>query len=265
MAARVNSPSIVPDTACRLPDTHLWLCQRVSDMARAAQSGNGGVGKTSSIQLYQLLYKALLSGELKPGDRIRENEIAARYNVSRTPVREALGRLEAQGLLVYGDQRGLVVPRLDAQSATELYVMREVLDATAARLAAKHANAAEVASLRHMVERDAQNVEDVALLVNTNRIFHSAICDCAHNRFLKRMQETMAESLALLGPTTLSLPNRSRSAIEEHAAIVEAIAVGDGDAAAAAASRHSVASHQARLELIYAESQGRARTAATDR
>ena len=234
-------------------------------MTRKAKAPNGdlGAGKTSSVQLYQLLYKALLSGELKPGDRIRENEIASRYNVSRTPVREALGRLEAQGLLVYGDQRGLVVPRLDSQSVTELYVMREVLDATAARLAAKHANEAEIASLRYMVERDSQNCHDIPYLASTNRLFHSAIGDCAHNRFLKRMQETLAESLALLGPTTLSLPKRAEEAIAEHAEVVEAIARGDGDAAAAAASRHSAASHQARLKLIYAEAQDRAAAAAS--
>lgn len=208
--------------------------------------------KLGAVQLYQLLYKALIEGELKPGERILETEIAARYSVSRTPVREALGRLEAQGLLSYGDQRGLFVPELDAQSVSELYVMRSVLDGTAAELAARHANEAEIASLRHMVENDRALIAEPRRLATTNALFHNAIINCAHNRFLKKMHETLQETLVFLGPTTLSLPDRAATAVEEHAKIVEAIAAGDTEAAGAAARRHTLNSHQARLRLMYA-------------
>ncbi len=222
--------------------------------------------KLGAVQLYQLLYRALIEGELKPGDRILETEIASRYNVSRTPVREALSRLEAQGLLAYGEQRGLFVPELDPQSVSELYIMRSVLDGTAAELAAKHANAAEIASLRHMVEHDRDLLDDTQRLAATNVLFHNAIIDCAHNRFLKKMHETLQEALIFLGPTTLSLPGRAAAAIDEHARIVEAIARGDSEAAGAAARSHSLTSHEARLQLMYSTAQLRSgRTGPRDR
>ena len=93
--------------------------------------------QTAGMDVYQSIYELLLNGSLKPGDRLTEAKLAKRFGISRTPVREALRRLQTQGLLQHQPYRGMVVATLDPQAVTELYVMREVLEGTAAALAAK--------------------------------------------------------------------------------------------------------------------------------
>ena len=110
--------------------------------------------RSSASEAYEMLLEAIESGSLRPGTRLRETELADRFAISRTPVREALKRLETQGLVVHEPHHGAVVATLDYGQTTELYLMREVLEGTAARLAAIHATATEVEVLREMVARD---------------------------------------------------------------------------------------------------------------
>ena len=91
-------------------------------------------------QVYLRLRDLIVQGLLAPGSRVVETEVASRLGVSRTPVREALQRLQQRGLLVLGSGRGLVVAHLSQQQVVELYAMREILEGSAARFAARHAN-----------------------------------------------------------------------------------------------------------------------------
>jgi DNA-binding GntR family transcriptional regulator len=195
------------------------------------------------------MLEAIEGGALPPGTRLREAELAERFRISRTPVREALKRLEAQGLVLHEPHHGAVVASLDYAQMTELYHMREVLEGTAAGLAATQATPTEVEILREMVERDRGLLEDPAALAATNRSFHRQIRLSARNRFLNTSLETLRVSLALLAGTTLAVPKRGAESVEEHAAIVAAIEARDAGAAEAAARRHIRNAFKVRIGL----------------
>jgi len=205
----------------------------------------------SGERAFRRIHEAIQMGQLKPGTRIREAELAAWLGLSRTPVREALGRLESQGLLVHEPRRGMVIAELDHQKVTELYLMREVLEGTAAGLAARHASDAEIAALWDMVKTDRALGHDVPRLALNNRLFHDALYRGSHNRYLIKACNGLRESLALLGPTTLSLDQRSDTALAEHEAIVRAIEAHDPKAAEEAARQHIRNAHRLRLRLMF--------------
>ncbi|MEO0792739.1 MAG: GntR family transcriptional regulator, partial [Pseudomonadota bacterium] len=119
--------------------------------------------------IFEVVQSEILEGLLQPGDRVKEASLAQRFGLSRTPVREALRRLETRGLLIHEPHRGMVVAKLDASAVGELYAMRGLLDGAAARLAAQHASAVEIAAMELQVERDAGLVSDPSHLAHANR------------------------------------------------------------------------------------------------
>ncbi|EFO28553.1 GntR family transcriptional regulator [Roseibium sp. TrichSKD4] len=201
-------------------------------------------------EIYQRLISLIEERDLKPGDRLREADLAERFGVSRTPIREGLKRLEAQGLAVHEPNRGMVIPTLDHGQIAEVYFMREVLEGTAAALAAKHASKPEVEILQDLVEADRQRVEDQDSLVRSNRDFHRRLCLASHNRYLVDQIDHLRLSLILMAGTTLDTPERRETAVEEHAAIVDAIAAGNSEEADKAARLHISHAHKSRLQQI---------------
>ncbi|MCC6002567.1 MAG: GntR family transcriptional regulator [Pararhodobacter sp.] len=197
---------------------------------------------------YSLILAAIDEGVYKPGDRLVESELAERFGVSRTPVREALQRLETQSLLTR-DGRSLIVASLDHNQLAELYVVRAELEGLAARLAARHASVEEVRVLRDMVTADRKLIDDPRALSRANKRFHKQLHLASHNRFLVQQLDMVHRSMALLATTSLEADGRGTAALEEHAAIVEAIARGDGDAAEAALQAHISLAFETRLKL----------------
>lgn len=223
-------------------------------------------GVTRSDQAYQFIVEGIQSGRLAPGTRLRETDLAEKTGLSRTPIREALSRLQLEGLLTMDATRGLIVTELDHSMASELYAMREVLEGTAARLAARHASDVEIDFLREVNIRDAQLTTAEALAAN-NRLFHETLYRCAHNRYLVKTLNTLQESMMLLGRTTLAAPGRAETSRAEHAAIVEALARRDPDAAEHAARAHIIAAYRIRLEQLFdntSENQGPSHPPLTD-
>lgn len=206
--------------------------------------------KSTGINAYELLVNAIEAGEFGAGSRLRENELADRFGISRTPIREALKRLETQGLVTHVPYQGAVVSQLNYCEINELYFVREVLEGTAARLAAIHATEVEVAVLREMVEADHAIVGDPRQLALRNRLFHRQIYLTARNRFLLGLFENMRTSLIILAGTTLAAPMRGSMSLQEHASVVEAIAARDPDAAEEAARVHMRAAFKTRLALL---------------
>ena len=208
---------------------------------------------TTAAGAYDAIRDRILSGTIRSGDRLRETALGAELGLSRTPIREAIRRLEQDGLLEHVPHRGVVVRTLDAQQITELYLIRAVLEGTAARLAAQHASEAEIGALRELLATQPSQADDegAAEASRRNAVFHRAIRDAAHNRFLLTAMDGVEGSLALLGPTTLGLPGRAATAAGEHAAILEAIAARDAAAAEEAAAHHIEQAHRARLRLLY--------------
>ncbi len=203
-------------------------------------------GRAVQTDAYQLILNAIDGGVYKPGDRLVESELADRFGVSRTPIREALQRLETQSLLAR-DGRSLVVASLDHNQMAELYVVRSELEALAARLAARHATEEEIRLLEQMVAEDRALVDDPAALARTNRRFHRQVHLASHNRYLVQQLDLVYRSMALMATTSLAAEGRSHVAVDEHAAIVDAIAKRDGDAAYEGLKGHISRAFEARL------------------
>lgn len=203
---------------------------------------------TAAPDAYALILAAIDEGVYRPGDRLVESELAERLGVSRTPVREALQRLETQSLLSR-DGRSLIVASLDHNQLAELYVVRAELEGLAARLAAKHATVEEVHVLRDMVEADRRLVGDPRALSRANKRFHRQIHLASHNRFLIQQLDLVHRSMALLATTSLEAEGRGAATLSEHAAIVDAIAAGDGAGANQALREHISRAFETRLKL----------------
>jgi len=197
---------------------------------------------------YDLILEAIDSHIYKPGDRLVESDLAEKFGVSRTPVREALQRLETQSLLTR-DGRSLIVASLDHTQLSELYVVRGELEGLAARLASRHATPEEVRVLRDMLEADKKLIDDPEGLSRANRRFHKQIHLASHNRFLVQQLDLVHRSMALLASTSIKAEGRGADTLKEHEDIVRAIESGDGDAAYQALRDHISAAYEIRLRL----------------
>jgi DNA-binding GntR family transcriptional regulator len=197
---------------------------------------------------YTLILEAIDTGTYRPGDRLVESELADRFGVSRTPVREALQRLETQSLLTR-DGRSLIVASLDHNQLSELYVVRAELEGLAARLAARHATEEELRVLRDMVEEDRALLDDPDALARANRRFHKQIHLASHNRYLVQQLDLVHRSMALMATTSLAAEGRGEKALAEHDAIVAAMEARDEDGAHAALKAHISKAFVTRLKL----------------
>jgi DNA-binding GntR family transcriptional regulator len=203
-----------------------------------------------SEAVFRSLCQALRAGFYRPGDRLREEEVAQRLKVSRTPVREALGRLLAKGFVEPAGGRGLIVRSLGAAEVLELYAMREILEGAAARLAAQHASPPEIDALIDLEESFEAHVHDPAELARLNRAFHETIFRAARNRYLDSALQELQDGIALLGATTFSATGRPSTAAEEHRALIDAIAARDPDRAERLARSHIQEALRTRLRLL---------------
>ncbi|HKL06615.1 MAG TPA: GntR family transcriptional regulator [Roseovarius sp.] len=204
--------------------------------------------KTPQKDAYTLILEAIDIGLYKPGDRLVESDLAERFGVSRTPIREALQRLETQSLLTR-DGRSLIVASLDHNQLAELYVVRAELEGLAANLAARHATDEEVRVLRDMVEDDRALLNDPQAMARANRRFHKQIHLASHNRFLVQQLDLVHRSMALMATTSLAALGRPEDALKEHDAIVSAIETRDAAAAGDALKAHISKAFVTRLKL----------------
>ncbi len=198
---------------------------------------------------YTLILEAIEAGTYKPGDRLVESELAERLGVSRTPVREALQRLETQAMLTR-DGRSLIVASLDHNQLAELYAVRTELEGLAARLAARHATEEEIRVLQSMATEDRALLGgDPSALSRANKRFHKQIHLASHNRFLVQQLDLVHRSMALMAKTSFAAEGRDEVALAEHGTIVAAIAARDGDAAYQALKTHISRAFETRLRI----------------
>lgn len=207
-------------------------------------------GLPLSESVFRALRNALRAGALRPGDRLREEDVARQLDVSRTPVREAFGRLVTKRFVEPAPGRGLVVRSLGVQEVLELYAMREILEGAAAGLAARHASEPEIDSLADLEKAFADSVDDPRELARVNRAFHETIFHAARNRYLDDALQDLQDAIALLGATTFTVARRPMTAIREHRDIVKAIKARDMAAAEQAARLHIREALRARLQLL---------------
>ena len=203
-------------------------------------------------EAYRRLVAEIRAGALKPRDRLLEVELADRLGISRTPVREAIRQLEADGLVIHIPRVGAAVRSLDSGEVTELYEMRGVLEGTAARLAARAASEVELDELAAINAEMARAQGDSHRLYDLNRQFHAALLDAARNRYLARSVAVLQKTLLILGPSTLDQATRAQNAVVEHEAVLTALRVRDEAGAEAAMRRHITAAHAIRLRQFRA-------------
>lgn len=223
-------------------------------MRRRTPSRDGRRAEPTDISRGEYAYRRLLdairTGRLAPRRRLREVELAETLGISRTPIREALKRLEAEGLLVYQAPRGFIVNSVDQEELVELFAVLEVLEGTAARFAARHASDLELRRLDGLLADHARAIGDPVALVRTNVQFHRQICHSARNRYLASALASLGKVIALLGQTTYAVPGRGEAGLAEHTRIVEAIQQHDADAAEQAARDHVRQASVHRMQML---------------
>ncbi|MFK7858224.1 MAG: GntR family transcriptional regulator [Granulosicoccus sp.] len=209
--------------------------------------------ENQAAHCYQQLIAGMQQAEILPGDYLREQTLAQEFGVSRTPVREALRKLETEGLVQSEPRLGMRVRTLDYQEVIELYEVREVHERAVARLAATKATTMELDELKALqadLEKAKHNPKKMAPL---NLRFHVALLRMAKNRFLTRAVETMQRTILLLGPSTLNDPKRAETAIKEHRSLIKALQSGDADKAEAIMSAHLQNAQRSRIRQIQRE------------
>lgn len=199
------------------------------------------------------LREAILDGALPPSAWLREEELAGELQVSRTPVREALRRLTAEGLTIRSPGGGTIVAPMTIEDLLAVYVVRESLEGLAARVVAERGPPGVVAELRAHVARMREVVEagdDLQAIVQSNIEFHRCIRQASGNPYLERFLTQVEHAIRRFGRTTFEIPGRGEEAIAEHELIVEAIAARDGEAAERHASEHMHHARDIRARML---------------
>jgi DNA-binding GntR family transcriptional regulator len=196
--------------------------------------------RPSSIReaAYQHLRSAILTGLLTPGERIAEPALAETLGLSRTPIREALQSLAKEGLVEIIPHKGARVRQLSQKEIEEVYQVRAILEAEAARLAACYATKDEVEQIFSKLEQlNTLPSDDFNAQRQGDMHFHSCFVAAGHNRTLERLFKDLQGSLSLLRTYTSNL-SQTLETRAQHFAIAEAIRDKQADAAAYAAKKH---------------------------
>jgi DNA-binding GntR family transcriptional regulator len=222
--------------------------------SRDATAGKAPRSQVARIDPYEKIKQAILSGELGSGRPLVEQTLAEWCGVSRTPVREALRRLEQDGLI---DRtiHGLAVRERSPEEILDLYDTRIVLESATARAAAARRTEHDLREMRWALQRAGEVEEgDREAMMRTNQQFHRALWHSSHNESLIDLLERLHLHLARYPGTTLGRDGRWLRSLEEHSELVDAIEERDGDKAHRIAQQHFLEARDIRLELFAAES-----------
>ncbi len=191
-------------------------------------------------EVTQTLRDAILNGRFLAGTRLRQADLAAQLAISRTPIREALGRLQQEGLIELLPGGGVRVALLNLTEAVELYDLREVLDGLAARLAGHRAADGALGRIQKALGRMAQCLErkDPNQWFGAHVAFHDEILQASGNKRLQGLSAVVRLSIRHFHPLLLKTENRLEDAYREHRGIYEAIAAHDAEAAERFARAH---------------------------
>jgi len=194
----------------------------------------------SSERVYQALKHRILAGMVEPGTRLVELQLATEFAVSRTPVREALKRLTAEGLIRVDPVRGIVVSDVDARELEEIFVIREVLDGLAARLAAGRVSSTDLTKLNLLMDmmRDAVKAGHWEGMVQANIKFHDVLHQAAGNERLRHLTRNLLDFVRRFSTEAFASQERAAAVLAEHEEIIRAMEAHDPDLAEKVARRH---------------------------
>jgi DNA-binding GntR family transcriptional regulator len=200
-------------------------------------------------RVHQYLRQEILANRLPPGTELGEVALAESLGVSRGPIREALGRLAAEGLVTVRPRRGALVSSLSKEEFLEAYQVREALEMLAARLAVPRMTPAALERLESLIDRMVECAahDDVEGFFEANTAFHDAIVAASGNRRLGETYRQLVEQMGRYRWRSLVLRGSLKRSIAEHRTILRALAAGDAERAAHLVSEH-IRVPQRRLE-----------------
>lgn len=189
--------------------------------------------QTLREKILETIRESILKGVLKPGEKVAEPELAERFGISRTPIREAFRQLESEGYLTVIPRKGAVVTALSERDVTEFYAIKSILEGYAARLAAVNLTPREIDRLETINEKLAQVAKegDVKAFYRVHSEFHDVFIKAAGNEKLAELISQVGMKFIRLRMASLSLPGRMDISVEEHRKLIEAFRANDGEAA----------------------------------
>ena len=193
--------------------------------------------------IYQWLRDQILIGELVPGGEIRQELVARQFGTSRVPIREALSRLQAEGLIILRPRRGFAVTSLNQAEIVEIFELRMAVEEHAMRIATKERTQTDVSEVEALIEAmeapaEAPSLQYLQQWMSTNRLFHTRLIECAHR---KRVSEVALNLRDAIEPYMRIEANFNRQvgyANIEHRKIFEAFKRKDSEAAARISRKH---------------------------
>lgn len=176
---------------------------------------------------------AIISGSLKAGSRVSEPELAERYGISRTPIREAFRQLESEGYLTVIPRKGAVVSECNLKEVEDFYAIKSILEGYAARRACERLTEKDIERLRSINSRLAELAErnDIKMFFKVHGDFHALFINAADNEKLKEMIYSLVTRFQRLRYMSLSLPGRMKVSVQEHEKIIDAFQRRDAEAA----------------------------------
>lgn len=205
--------------------------------------------------VFEAIRQAIIDGTLEPGQRLMETQLAEELGVSRTPVREAIRKLELANFVVMIPRRGAYVADISLKDISEVFEIRGALEALAAELAAERASEEEIEQLERLLVEIGKSIEkrDVEALVALDTEFHDLLYRASRNERLEQLLSQLREHIQRFRTETLSHPARMKVALEEHRQIVEALAARDGDLARQLAAEHIESAENSLMERQFEE------------
>lgn len=221
-------------------------------MASSPASTSAGLAGNQSLAELACdeIRRAIRENRISAGSHLTEVALAEWLNMSRTPVREAMRRLQSEGLLLNQPFRGAVVMRLHPEDIRQLYSVRMLLEPAAARLCAENASAAEVVGLKELLAREKASLTHPSALIPLNRQLHQAILDGTHNQFLIRSIAAVHGLIPLMGGSNFTDSRYARRAHGQHRRMIAAISRRDAAEAEDVARLHVADSLAFRLDRL---------------
>jgi len=202
--------------------------------------------------VFESLREAIINGVLKPGERLMEVQLAEEMGVSRTPIREAIRKLELEGFVIMVARKGAYVAGISMKDVADVFEIRAALEGLAASLAAERITDEEKEEMERLLVRKAACVEagDYDSLTEIDTEFHELLYKASRNERLMQIISNLREQINRFRMVSLAFPGRGREALEEHKKIAEAIAERDAALAQALAQEHIENAENALLEAM---------------
>ena len=188
----------------------------------------------------ETMREAIVNGTLKPGERLMEIQLAEELGVSRTPVREAIRKLELEGFVVMIPRRGTYVAGLSIKDINEVFEIRTALDVLAAGLAAERITEEELEQMERLMVEIGEHIDkgDMGAIITLDSEFHDILYKASRNDRLVGIINNLREQFTRFRSISIAYPGRLKNTLEEHRQLVEAIAQRNSDVAQQLAREH---------------------------